>query len=140
VFKKILIGYDDSPGAKRALEVACEMAKALDAELWALAVLEHLPKYAASVGEIEEAQAQGQAYLRELLSGAQEYALGREVALQVDQVSGQPAQAIVKYADDQRFNLIVLGHSGHSGIWGTFLGTTADKTMRHARCSVMVVR
>jgi len=41
-----------------------------------------------------EAQAQGQAYLRELLSGAQEYALGREVALQVDQVSGQPAQAV----------------------------------------------
>ena len=140
MFKKILVAYDGSPGAKRALEVTCAMAKALGAELHAVAVLEHLPKYAASVGEIQEAQAQGQSYLHQVLSGAQEFALGRGVALQVDQVSGHPAQAIVKYADDQGIDLIALGHSGHSGLWGTFLGTTADKTMRHAGCSVLVVR
>jgi nucleotide-binding universal stress UspA family protein len=140
MLKKMLVGYDDSPGAKRALEAACELAKALGAELWAVAVLEHLPKYAASVGEIEETQAQGQTYLREVLNEAQETALARGLGLQVDQLAGQPAQAIVKYAKERAFDLIVLGHSGHSGIWGTFLGTTADKAARHAHCSVLVVR
>ena len=65
-------------------------------------------------------------------------ALGIE--LRVDQAAGQPALAIVRYADEGGFDLIVMGHSGHSGLWGTFLGTTADKAMRHAHCTVMVVR
>ncbi len=140
MLKKILVGYDDSPGAKQALVAACDVAKALGAELWAVAVLEHLPKYAASVGEIEETQAQGQTYLRDRLSDAQEAALARGIGLQVDQLAGQPAQAIVRYAKEHAFDLIVLGHSGHSGIWGTFLGTTADKAARQAHCSVLVVR
>ena len=140
MFRKMLVAYDGSQGAKRALGVACGLAKTIHAELWAIAVLEHLPKYAASIGEVEEASSQGKEYLRDVLGGAQELALALDVPLQVDQVAGQPAQAIVRYAQDHGFDLIVVGHSGHSGIWGTFLGTTADKTMRHAHCSEIVVR
>jgi len=140
MFRKILVGYDGSAGAERALEVACEMARTAEAELWAVAILEHLPKYAASVGEIEETTAQGEEYLRGILSGAQEIALRHGVGLQVDQIAGQAALSIVKYAKEQGFDLIVLGHSGHSGLWGSFLGTTADKAARHAHCSVLVVR
>jgi len=140
-FKHILVGYDGSDGAKRALQVACDLAKALGgADLRALAVLEHLPKYAASVGEITEASAEGEQFLRGLLNEAKEIALRHNVGLAVDLVPGQAAQAIVRYADEHGFDLIVLGHSGHSGIWGGFLGTTADKAMRHAHCSVLVVR
>jgi len=140
MFDKIMVAYDGSPGAKRALEKACELTQATGGQLWAVAVLEHLPKYAASVGEIEEATMQGQAYLRGLLSQAQELARARGVGLQVDQVAGQPAQALLRYAQSHGFQLIVLGHSGHSHIWGTFLGSTADKVVRHAECSVLVVR
>jgi nucleotide-binding universal stress UspA family protein len=140
MFTKILVGYDDSPGAQRALQTACELAKVENAGLWALAVLEHLPKYAASVGEIEETRSQGEAYLHEALSRAQEAALATGLELHVDQVAGQPAHAIVKYAVEHDIDLLVLGHSGHSGVWGAFLGTTADKTIRHAHCSVLVVR
>ena len=140
MFKRILVGYDGSDCAKRALDTACEMATIEGGEVWALAVLEHLPKYAASVGEIEEITAQGRQHLREVLSGAQEIAVAHDVGLQVDQVAGQPAQAIVKYAHERGFDLIVVRHSGHSGIWGTFLGSTADKAIRHAHCSVLVVR
>jgi nucleotide-binding universal stress UspA family protein len=140
MFRKILVGYDGSEGAQRALSAACELAQLAQAEVWALAVLEHLPKYAASVGEIEELTEQGRQELRAELARAQERALARDVGLQVDQVAGQPAQAIVRYAEQHAVDLIVLGHSGHSGIWGAFLGTTADKAMRHAHCSVLVVR
>ena len=140
MFEKILIGYDGSPGADRSLEAVRDLVKGGSGEVWLVAVLEHLPKYAASVGEIEEANAQGREYLRTVLSQGQERALRLGLEVQVDQVAGQPAQALVKYAREHTFDLIVLGHSGHSGIWGTFLGTTADKTMRHAHCSVLVVR
>lgn len=140
MFRKMVVGFDGSDGSKKALRQACELARAGNSELWALAVLEHLPRYAASVGEVEETQAQGREYLKQILDEAQRIALDLDVGLQVDQVAGQPAMAVTRYANEHGFDLIIVGHSGHSGVWGAFLGTTADKIVRHAQCSVLVVR
>jgi nucleotide-binding universal stress UspA family protein len=43
-------------------------------------------------------------------------------------------------AEELDADLIVIGHSGHSGVWGLFLGTTAEKVSRHAPCSILIVR
>ena len=53
---------------------------------------------------------------------------------------GHPAQALVHYVKESHIDLLVIGHTGHSKLWGTFLGTTADKVVRHAESSVLVVR
>ncbi len=53
---------------------------------------------------------------------------------------GHPAQQIVQVAQEHRADLIVIGHSGHSGVWGRFLGSTAEKVSRHAACSVLLAR
>src|SRR5262249_60211206 len=53
---------------------------------------------------------------------------------------GHAAQALPHYAMEVGAELLVIGHSGHSGIWGRLLGTTADKVVEHAPCSVLVVR
>jgi nucleotide-binding universal stress UspA family protein len=75
-----------------------------------------------------------------LLEEASSYAARRGVAIQTDIRAGHPAQEIVRAADDQGADLIVVGHSGHSGVWGRFLGGTAEKVSRHAACSVLIVR
>jgi Universal stress protein family len=36
--------------------------------------------------------------------------------------------------------LVAMGHTGHSSVWGTFMGTTAEKVTRQVTCSVLVVR
>jgi nucleotide-binding universal stress UspA family protein len=46
----------------------------------------------------------------------------------------------VKYAKDKKCDLIVLGHSGHSRLWGHLLGHTADRVSEYASCSVLIVR
>jgi len=43
-------------------------------------------------------------------------------------------------AQEGKFDLILVGHSGLSGVWAKFLGTTAEKVSRHAPCSVLIVR
>jgi nucleotide-binding universal stress UspA family protein len=60
--------------------------------------------------------------------------------MQADIRAGHPAQEIVRAADDRGADLIVVGHSGHSWVWGRFLGGTAEKVSRHAVCSVLIVR
>lgn len=48
--------------------------------------------------------------------------------------AGHPAQTIVHWAKEKDADLIVIGHCGHSGMWGLFLGGTAEKVSRHASC------
>ena len=43
MFRKILLAYDGSEGANRALEVGIDLAKIHGAELWAVAVQENCP-------------------------------------------------------------------------------------------------
>src|SRR6202789_4030371 len=49
MFKKIVVAYDESPEAKRALTAAIDLANQLRAELRLITVREPLPAYAAYV-------------------------------------------------------------------------------------------
>jgi nucleotide-binding universal stress UspA family protein len=53
---------------------------------------------------------------------------------------GHPAKALVQAAADQACDLIVVGHSDHSELWGRLLGDTADRISDHAHCSVLIVK
>ena len=50
------------------------------------------------------------------------------------------ADEIVKYAEDEGFDYIVVGTRGLSGLKRMLLGSIADKIVRHAHCPVIVIR
>ena len=81
MFQKILLAYDGSAGAKRALDVALEMTSLSGAELWALAVEERLPHYAATIDEVEGEQEFANRNFQEALSVAYLRALKASVEL-----------------------------------------------------------
>lgn len=54
-------------------------------------------------------------------------------------VSGHAGRAIVRYAADHGIDCIVL-ESHKPGLENFFLGSTADRVVRHAKCAVHVVR
>jgi nucleotide-binding universal stress UspA family protein len=141
MFRTLLVAYDGSAGAKRALETAAELARRDDAVLFALAISGHLPRYGGTVGEVEEERLYGEQECARLLEEASDFAARRGVLVETQTRIGHPAQEIVRAAEQHQIDLIVLGHSGgHSGVWGGFLGTTAEKVSRHAPCSVLIVR
>ena len=51
---------------------------------------------------------------------------------------GVPADEIVRYAAEQRADLLVLGKHGHGMLRRFFLGSVADRVVRHADCPVML--
>jgi nucleotide-binding universal stress UspA family protein len=140
VFRRILVAYDGSEGARRALSMAAELARTDRAELVALGVEAHLPHYGATVGEVEEEHRFEEQEERRLLAEAAAYAEEQGLELIQEIRAGHPAQTIVHVAKEKAADLIVVGHSGHSGVWGLFLGGTAEKVSRHAPCSVLIVR
>ena len=55
-------------------------------------------------------------------------------------LEGQPAKEILRLADEQSFDLIVIGTLGRSGIEKFLLGSVADKVIRGSRIPVLTVR
>jgi len=141
MFSRILVGFDGSEGSWKALRVALALARlSAGAEVWALSVEEGLPHLPETIDEFAEEKERQNAIFQLLHGQASALAAEEGVDLKVRVVAGHPAQALVRFAEQGAFDLLVIGHSGRSGIWGTFLGSTADKIVRHAKCSVLVVR
>jgi nucleotide-binding universal stress UspA family protein len=140
MFKNILVGYDGSNSAKKALQRAAIMAKEYDAKLKALWVREPPPRYSDLPGESEEQTDAAQEYFKERKGEVE--AVSKELAIAIDceSRSGHPAKTIVTAADEDHCDLIIIGHSDHSGLWGRLLGDTAARVSDHAHCSVLIVK
>jgi nucleotide-binding universal stress UspA family protein len=55
-------------------------------------------------------------------------------------LEGDPAGEIVRYARDTSIDVIVLGTHGRTGVERLLMGSVAEKVMRDAPCSVLVVK
>jgi nucleotide-binding universal stress UspA family protein len=53
---------------------------------------------------------------------------------------GDPAQQLIKLAEDRAVDLIVTSTHGRSGLSHLLMGSVAEKIIRHAPCPVFVVR
>src|SRR5690606_33876681 len=53
---------------------------------------------------------------------------------------GAAYREIVRAADETNIDLIILGTQGRSGVSRFFIGSTAERVVRHSPCPVMVVR
>ena len=140
MFKKILLAYDGSEGANRALEVGIDLAKIHGAELWALAVEEKLPRFSGTIDEVKEEKQFANEHYGKLLEAAKVKAKEAGIEIKTLMQPGHPAQTIVAAAKEGKLDLVLVGHTGLSGVWAAFLGTTAEKVSRHAPCSVLIVR
>lgn len=140
MLKKLLVGYDGSDGSKQALEEALKLAVVTQGEVWALWVRGSLPHYPATLDEIQEEKEAANGFFEQIMKEATALAGQFAVPIHCEIRSGHPAKTLVDFAQKGGFDLIVLGHRGHSGLWGGFLGHTTDKVSENAHCSVLIVR
>lgn len=137
--KRILIGYDGSPAATRALEFAVEMARRYGAQLHVLAVFRP-PEFGTEVeteGMIEE----GRRHSARLLQPLRAKLAAEGLTATFDTAVGHPSEQILRYAERHGIDHIVVGHRGHSGLAARWLlGSVARQVIVHASCAVTVVR
>jgi len=140
MFQKILVGYDGSKGGKAALLRAAALAREGNAQLTALWVREPLPRYTDLPGEPESEAEAADEYFQERQREVATVATRHGIKIACETRHGHPAKAIVGLADEGGYDLIVVGHSDHSELWGRLLGDTADRISDHAHCSVLIVK
>jgi len=140
MYRHILLGLDESDGAQHALAAALELARIHGATLTLLSVEEHLPHYAASVGEVEETVQELNARFRQIQEAAVRQATAQGQQVETLVVAGSAAQTITRTAQTGGYDLIVIGAGRHGALWSGLLGSTADRIVETAPCSVLVVR
>ena len=140
MYRKILVANDGSSGARGALLAAIDMAKRDEADLHQICVEENLPHYAALMGEVIEAKEESKEFLQKVIAEANAAAAAQDVRLTSHVIPGHAVETIVAYAKDHDFDLVVIGFTGHSNIYGRIWGGTSQNLARLAPCSVLVVK
>jgi nucleotide-binding universal stress UspA family protein len=140
MFNKILVANDGSEGAQKALQVAVDVAKRYQADLHQLSVEEHLPHYAATVGEVVEAKQEAAEYFRKVVYEAKTIAQAQGVTLNGHVLPGHEVETIVTFLKDHEFDLLVIGVMGHSKVFGRIWGSTSQTLTQLSPCTVLVVK
>jgi nucleotide-binding universal stress UspA family protein len=136
---KILVAYDGSSGAQRALERTVQISSALSDGKAEVTVISVVPLQASgprSAGPV--ATSDVEEHGREL-DEAVEKLKGLGVEAKTIEAAGHIAGSIVDEADRGGFDLIVIGASGHHTV-ERFVGSTTTRVVSHAHCDVLVVR
>ena len=140
---RLLIPIDFSEDSAEALRQACDLARRFDSELHLLHVLDSIapvPRTTTEFQHIHRAflasrKAEAEQSLRTLPPAEQgPKPVVRQIAI------GNPAVEIVKYADAQAIDLIVMGTHGRTGFKAWMAGSVAERVVRCAHCPVLVVR
>jgi len=77
---------------------------------------------------------------KEILKRSQELASSLGISTNIKLASGVPAEEVLHFADSEKFDLIVMGSRGLSGVKAFLLGSVSDKVSHHAKCPVLIVR
>ncbi|MCH1770718.1 MULTISPECIES: universal stress protein [Metallosphaera] len=141
MFKHILVAFDGSENAKRALNVAVDLSKRYEAKLDVVEVVDTSVLLGAGIGPvppdvIESLYNKARADIESAKKIADQAGVKAEGVI----VEGDPATAIMDYASKNGVDLIVTGSRGLSTIKRMFLGSVSSRIIHEAKMPVLVVK
>jgi len=141
--ENILVAIDFSAGSAQALRYALKFAIQFDSQLLLLHIL-HDPAESPGFYSSEKA---GKTVLRSMEEEASrmmdefvgEY-LKEWKKFDMRIIPGLPAEEIVRIAEREKVDMIVMGTRGHSGLKRLMIGSVTDRVIRDCTCPVLAVQ
>lgn len=139
MFSTILHANDGSEHAFKALSMALDIAEQNNAALHMVSVEEisYMPEY---MEEVREEKGTAARRFHAVIQRASKLAAERKVKLQTHVVVGHPVRDVVELAARLKTDLLVIGATGHSGLYTRTIGSRADRIVQLAPCPVLVVK
>lgn len=141
-FKNIIVAYDGSENAKRALDVAIDLAKKYEAKLTIIEVVDTAILAGTGLSPIP-AEIINEIYnkAKKDVDEAKEKAMKNGVRnVETVTVEGDPAATILDYSGKIGADLIVTGSRGLSTIKRIILGSVSSRIVHEAKIPVLVVK
>ena len=143
--KKIVCPVDFSESSELALAQAASMAEQSDAELQLITVIQPITPSMFSDGmlltQTDFLPNQSAELAQEMLAKLRDQFCAKVLERTSLHVAvGVPFVEIVRHARESEADLIVMGSHGRTGIEHLMIGSVAERVVRKASCSVLVVR
>lgn len=129
MLERVRFGDDDKVRIVSVIDMAVPMA------------LDIYGGYLPDTTDLEKAAREhGMKVLAEYADRVREYCKKCSAQIETDLLFGSPDSRIVEAAEEMKADLIVLGSHGYNAWERLLLGSVSDSVVRHAPCSVLVVR
>jgi nucleotide-binding universal stress UspA family protein len=143
-FSKILVAIDGSPNSMEATEYGIAMAKKDNAKLVVMNVI-YTPASIVTYGTeksfrefLKKAKDETEEWFGKIRKKASE--IGVELKTEsVEEIYSIPG-AIIKYAEKEKADVIIVGSTGKSGFKKLLLGSVSSDVVKYASMTVMVVK
>jgi nucleotide-binding universal stress UspA family protein len=140
-FKKIMIATDGSVCSRMAANNAIELARISGGTVYAVYVVS--TDYFSSMAVDLDWERMREALKKEGIE-AVNYVTGagelEEVKVEPVLLEGHPANELIRYAEEERMDIVIMGSHGKTGLDRLFLGSVAENMVRHSKVPVMVVK
>jgi nucleotide-binding universal stress UspA family protein len=148
MLKKILVPTDGSEHARRAIDLASDLALRYDAMLYILHVVSEttIPDEVLDYIRVEKVtEPPEMVYQRKIgqgtIAAAEREAKNRGLKeVQSKVVQGDPAEEIINFAREKGVDMIMIGSRGVGQVKGMFLGSVSSKVCHVADCTCVTVK
>ena len=150
MFKRILIATDGSKFGEKAAKVGIELAKLSGGKVIIVYVAD-ISKYIPSAGLISPFGGVSPDAIDDVVASIRE--AGEKATLQVNElarasgitserliVEGNPPGEILRIAEDEKIDVIVMGSIGKTGLEKFLMGSVAEKVVHNSKLPVLIVR
>ena len=140
--KKILCAVDFAEFSPQVADYANTLANAFQGEIHVLYIVPSMSQY---VG-LQVAPSSIESFVGEIISGAEETMNQfiqdhfSEVSVQGKVITGYAAEEILRYAEEQDMDLIVMGTHGRKGIDRILFGPVAERVVKSSTTPVLTLR
>jgi nucleotide-binding universal stress UspA family protein len=147
MYKRIVVGTDGSAGAGMAVDAAVQLARLTGASLHIVSAHKTASAYqfagASEVGlPLDAIAASNEAIHSEALRScaeAADRASSAGVSAETHCVAGDPADALLKVAQDADCDLLVVGNRGMSGVRRFVLGSVPNKLSHQCTTNLLII-
>ena len=142
-FRNILVAFDSSGFANRAFKNALEIAEPNSSKITIATVVTGIyqPSIGFSMKYSKELLEKHSKLLKKVFSKLQVQARKKSLNLTL-KILYDPSvsKAILNYVNAKKFDLVVIGSHGRTGLNRIILGSIANEVTQKANCPVMVVK
>jgi nucleotide-binding universal stress UspA family protein len=139
MFSMILHANDGSEHAFGALKLAIEIAKNDESTLHMVCV-EEIPALPEFIEEVREATLTAGRRFHSVIQRARTIGDQNHLEIKTHVLVGHPVRVVVELAREIAADLLVIGATGHSGLYERLIGSRADRIIQLAPCPVLVVK
>jgi nucleotide-binding universal stress UspA family protein len=140
MYGKILVPVDGSEHSERAVAHAVSLAEKFDAEVVILNVAQPIPLAPETTFFADELRDKMMAAGRKLVTAYKQKFQTAKVNIKTDNAGGMPADVICEKAENENFDLVVIGSRGLSAGKRIILGSVSGRVSRNCPCPVLIVR